>query len=160
MGDRAGANKPTRAPSVRFGVIPAHGPDYMAATAEHLKLCRDYGFDSVWVEEHHAEGPYWPTPLLAVAALVPYLEGLIIGTDVLLLPFYDPLHVAEQVAVLDRLTQGRFVLGVGLGDSSVESAAFRVPTSRKGARFEEQVAIIRALWKGDPVTFAGSFYDL
>ncbi len=132
----------------------------MAATLEHLELCRKYGIDSVWIEEHHADGPYWATPLLAVAALAPHLGGLIIGTDVLLLPFYEPLHVAEQAAVLDRLTSGRFILGVGLGDSSVEAAAFRVPATRRGARFEEQVAIIRALWKGDPVTYAGSFYEL
>jgi alkanesulfonate monooxygenase SsuD/methylene tetrahydromethanopterin reductase-like flavin-dependent oxidoreductase (luciferase family) len=159
MSDGAGASSAARAASVSFGVIPAHGPDHMAAMVDHVRLCHAYGFDSVWVEEHHAEGPNRPTPLLAVAALAPHLEGMLIGTNVLLLPFYDPLHVAEQVAVLDRLTDGRFVLGVGLGDSSVESAAFRVPTSRKGARFEEQVAIIRALWNGGPVTYAGSFYD-
>jgi alkanesulfonate monooxygenase SsuD/methylene tetrahydromethanopterin reductase-like flavin-dependent oxidoreductase (luciferase family) len=156
----AGTSKSAGNGSVQFGVVPAHGPDHMAATVEHLKLCREYGFDSVWIEEHHADGPYWPTPLLAVAALASHLDGLLIGTNVLLLPFYDPLHVAEQVAVLDLLTSGRFVLGVGLGDSSVESAAFRVPVNRRGARFEEQVAIIRALWSCEPVTFAGSFYDL
>jgi alkanesulfonate monooxygenase SsuD/methylene tetrahydromethanopterin reductase-like flavin-dependent oxidoreductase (luciferase family) len=76
------------------------------------------------------------------------------------MPLHDPVHVAEQVAILDQLTGGRFVLGVGLGDDAEEFAAFRVPVKRRGARFEEQIAIIRALWRGEPVTFGGTFYEL
>jgi alkanesulfonate monooxygenase SsuD/methylene tetrahydromethanopterin reductase-like flavin-dependent oxidoreductase (luciferase family) len=145
---------------VKFGIIPAHGPDHLDAAIEHVRLARRYGFDSVWIEEHHAPGPYWPTPLLAAAALTPYLERMSIGTDVLVLPLHDPVHIAEQAAVLDRMTGGRFVLGVGLGDSVSEFATFNVPAQQRGARFEEQIAIIRALWTGDSVTYKGDFYEL
>jgi alkanesulfonate monooxygenase SsuD/methylene tetrahydromethanopterin reductase-like flavin-dependent oxidoreductase (luciferase family) len=149
----------TRNP-VKIGVIPAHGVDHLDHALEQIRLCREYGFDSVWIEEHHADGPYWPTPLLAIAALAPHLGGLEIGTDILVLPLHDPVHIAEQTAVLDRMTNGRFILGVGLGDSAPEFAAFRVPADRRGTRFEEQLAIIRALWTGQPLTHHGRYYTL
>src|SRR5262249_13590569 len=63
-------------------------------------------------------------------------------------------------AILDQLTNGRLVLGFGLGDSAEEFALFRVPADRRGGRAEEQIAIIRALWTGEPLTFAGRFYEL
>jgi alkanesulfonate monooxygenase SsuD/methylene tetrahydromethanopterin reductase-like flavin-dependent oxidoreductase (luciferase family) len=145
---------------IRFGIIPAHGPAHLGDAIEHVRLARDYGLDAIWIEEHHDTGPYWPTPLLAIAALSPHLGGLAIGTAILVLPLHDPVHVAEQGAVLDQLTGGRLVLGLGMGDSAEEFAAFRVPVSRRGARFEEQVAIIRGLWSGETLTYHGQFYEL
>ncbi len=145
---------------LQVGVIPAHGPAHLAEAIEQVRLAREYGFDSIWIEEHHDAGPYWPTPLLAIAALAPHLDSLAVGTSILVLPLHDPVHVAEQGAVLDQLTGGRFVLGVGLGDDAEEFAAFRVPAKVRGARFEEQVAIIRALWRGETLTFHGRFYEL
>jgi alkanesulfonate monooxygenase SsuD/methylene tetrahydromethanopterin reductase-like flavin-dependent oxidoreductase (luciferase family) len=128
---------------VRVGVIPAHGPRHLAEAIEHVRLAREYGFDSIWIEEHHDAGPYWPTPLLAIAALAPHLDSLDVGTSILVLPLHDPVHVAEQGAVLDQLTGGRFVLGVGLGDDPEEFAAFRVP----------------AKVRGETLTFHGRFYE-
>jgi alkanesulfonate monooxygenase SsuD/methylene tetrahydromethanopterin reductase-like flavin-dependent oxidoreductase (luciferase family) len=145
---------------VRVGVIPAHGPAFLAEAIEHVRLADKYGFDAIWIEEHHDAGPYWPTPLLAVAAVAPHLGGLAVGTSILVLPLHDPVHVAEQVAILDQLTGGRFVLGVGLGDDVDEFAAFRVPAKARGARSEEQLAIIRALWRGETLSFRGRFYEL
>jgi alkanesulfonate monooxygenase SsuD/methylene tetrahydromethanopterin reductase-like flavin-dependent oxidoreductase (luciferase family) len=145
---------------LKFGVIPAHGPAHLTEAIEHLRLADQYGFDAVWVEEHHDAGPYWPTPLLAIAALAPHLGSLAIGTAILVLPLHDPVHVAEQGAVLDILTGGRLVLGFGLGDSAEEFAAFRVPTRRRGTRAEEQISIIRALWRGDTLHHGGQFYEL
>jgi probable F420-dependent oxidoreductase len=145
---------------LKVGIIPAHGPAHLAEAIEHVRLAREYGFDSIWIEEHHDAGPYWPTPLLAVAALASHLDLLAVGTSILVLPLHDPVHIAEQCAILDQLTGGRFVLGVGLGDDAEEFAAFRVPAKARGARFEEQVAIIRALWRGETLTFHGRFYDL
>lgn len=147
-------------PPVQFGVVPAHGVANLAVAAEQIAASREYGFDSVWIEEHHAQGPYWPTPFLAVAALAEHLGRLKIGTNVLVLPLHDPVHVAEQVAILDQMTSGRFVLGVGLGDSQAEFAAFQVPAERRGARFEDQVRIIRSLWRGDAADANGKFYRL
>ena len=145
---------------VSFGIVPAHGPAHVAEAIEHVRLAREYGFDSIWIEEHHDAGPYWPTPLLAIAALAQHLGPLRIGTAILVLPLHDPVHIAEQGAILDQLTGGRLVLGFGLGDSTEEFALFRVPAQRRGGRAEEQIAIIRALWTGEPLTFEGRFYEL
>jgi len=146
--------------TMRVGIVPAHGPAHLADAIEHVRLAREYGFDAVWIEEHHDAGPYWPTPLLAVAALAPHLGELAIGTAILVLPLHDPVHVAEQAAILDRLTGGRLVLGFGLGDDAAEFALFRVPARQRGARAEEQLAIVRGLWLGERFTFRGRFYEL
>jgi alkanesulfonate monooxygenase SsuD/methylene tetrahydromethanopterin reductase-like flavin-dependent oxidoreductase (luciferase family) len=145
---------------LRFGLIPAHGPTHVEEAIKHVRLADDYGFDAIWIEEHHDVGPYWPTPLLAIAALAPHLGSLSIGTAILVLPLHDPVHVAEQGAILDVMTGGRLVLGFGLGDSTEEFAAFRVPAGRRGTRAEEQIAIIRALWRGETLEHAGRFYEL
>lgn len=144
---------------MRFGVIPAHGPQHLDVAIEQVRLCEELGIDSIWIEEHHAAGPYWPTPLLALAALAGHTEKLILGTNVLILPLYDPVHVAEQMAVLDLLTNRRMVLAAALGDGAEEMAMFRVPADRRGKAFEEQIQIIRALWRGEPLDFHGEFYE-
>ena len=145
---------------LHFGLIPAHGPAYVDEAIRQVHLAEDYGFDAIWIEEHHDVGPYWPTPLLAIAALAPHLGRLSIGTAILVLPLHDPVHVAEQGAILDGMTDGRLVLGFGLGDNAEEFAAFRVPAGRRGTRAEEQIAIIRALWRGETLEHSGRFYEL
>jgi alkanesulfonate monooxygenase SsuD/methylene tetrahydromethanopterin reductase-like flavin-dependent oxidoreductase (luciferase family) len=145
---------------LEVGLIPAHGPAHLAESIEQVRLAREYGFDSIWIEEHHDAGPYWPAPLLALAALAPHLGGLATGTSILVLPLHDPVHVAEQAALIDQLTGGRFTLGVGLGDDPDEFAAFRVPVKERGSRFEEQLTIMRALWRGETLSFRGRFYEL
>lgn len=146
--------------SLRIGIVPAHGPSNLGHAIEHVRLAGGYGLDAIWIEEHHAAGPYWPTPLLAIAALAPHLGELSIGTAILVLPLHDPVHVAEQAALLDQLTGGRFTLGIGLGDNEAEFALFRVPARRRGSRAEEQIEIMRALWTGEELDFDGDYYTL
>ena len=146
--------------SLRFGIVPAHGPAHLAEAIEHVRLAREYGLDAIWIEEHHDAGAYWPTPLLAIAALAPHLGPLSIGTAILILPLHDPVHVAEQGAILDQMTGGKLTFGFGLGDDEAEFALFRVPAKQRGGRALEQIAIIRELWQGKPVTFDGRFYQL
>ena len=80
-----------------------------------------------------------------------------VGVSVLVLPVYHPVHVAHAVATLDRLSGGRATLGVGIGPPQ-KYAAFDVPDERRVRRFVEAVALIRALWAGDDVTFEGEVY--
>ena len=103
---------------MRVGIIPAHGPAHLGDAIEQVRLARAYGFDSIWIEEHHDDGPYWPAPLLAVAALAPHLDSLAAGTSILVLPLifegqvrgvlelasfqgFNPTHQA----FLDQLTE-------------------------------------------------------
>src|SRR5919109_1115120 len=111
---------------MRFGVIPAHGPQTIDEAIQQARLCEELGFDSLWIEEHHGHGSYWPAPLLALAALAPHTDRMQLGTNILILPLYDPVHVAEQFALLDLMTGGRMVLGASIGDSAREFALFRV----------------------------------
>jgi alkanesulfonate monooxygenase SsuD/methylene tetrahydromethanopterin reductase-like flavin-dependent oxidoreductase (luciferase family) len=145
---------------LKLGLIPAHGPSHLADAIEQVRLAAEYGFDGIWIEEHHDTGPYWPTPLLAIAALAPHLGPLSIGTAILVLPLHDPVHVAEDGAILDEMTGGKLVFGFGLGDSAEEFAAFRVPAGRRGSRAVEQISIIRALWRGETLEHDGRFYQL
>lgn len=144
---------------MQFGVIPAHGPQYLDEAIEQVRLCEGFGVDSIWVEEHHASGPYWPTPLLALTALATHTERLLLGTNILILPLYDPVHIAEQVAVLDLMTGGRIIIAAALGDSPREFAMFRVQANQRGKAFEEQLQIIRALWRGQEVRFDGEVFQ-
>ena len=75
----------------------------------------ELGYDQIWLTEHHFSGDYNPTPLHAATAIAARTERIRIGTFVLLLPFYHPVRVAEDVAFIDNLSKGRFDLGVGQG---------------------------------------------
>ena len=73
------------------------------------------GFDSVWLGEHHGYSTYWPSPHMVLMAIAARTESLRLGTNVLLLPLADPVRLAGEWALLDRLSGGRGVLGVGVG---------------------------------------------
>src|SRR3954462_11597165 len=83
-----------------------------------------------------------------------------LGTDVVVLPFHHPTKVAEDAAMLDVISNGRLTLGVAIGYRPDEFALFSVSPEKRGARFEEQIAIMRRLWTEDSVTFEGRFFQL
>jgi alkanesulfonate monooxygenase SsuD/methylene tetrahydromethanopterin reductase-like flavin-dependent oxidoreductase (luciferase family) len=143
---------------MRVGVVPAHGPQLLQETIQQAKLCEDLGIDSIWIEEHHGQGGYWPTPLIALAAIASHTERVQLGTNILILPLYDPVHIAEQFAVLDVMTGGRMVLGTSIGDSAKEFAMFRVQANRRGQIFEEQIQVIRKLWETGEVSMDGEIF--
>ena len=99
-----------------------------------------------------------PLTLLAFAAAV--TERIRLGTAVLVLPMRHPVLHAKIAASLDRLAGGgRVYLGVGIGWMREEFGALSAPWPRRGARLEEQVALMRALWSGEPVAHRGEFYE-
>ena len=144
---------------MRYGVVPSHGPQVVDELVHQSRLCEKGGIDSIWIEEHHGYGYYWPTPLLALAALASHTEHIILGTNILILPLYDPVHIAEQMAVLDVMTGGRIILGTSIGDSPREFAMFRVQANQRGRTFEEQLQVIRALWRGETLHFKGEYLE-
>ena len=125
-------------------------------TVEQLE--RD-GWDSLWLSDV-ATGP-GPAPLPMLAAVGARTERLKLGTSVLVAPPRNPLLLAKELATVDVISGGRFFPVLGIGQAAPEElAALGVPRAERGARLEECIAIVRELWRGEPVTFDGRFTRL
>ncbi|MFI6695116.1 LLM class flavin-dependent oxidoreductase [Streptomyces sp. NPDC050433] len=117
----------TAGEEVRFGVLLEahrfHGQDdgeVLARTVGIAQAAEAAGFDEVWVTEHHfLKNTVSPSALAMAAYLLGVTARIRVGTAVTLLPLHSPVHVAEQAALLDQLSGGRFVLGAGRGQSGV-----------------------------------------
>jgi alkanesulfonate monooxygenase SsuD/methylene tetrahydromethanopterin reductase-like flavin-dependent oxidoreductase (luciferase family) len=135
----------------RTDVHGAAGP--LAAQGERAEAL---GFASFWLPESHfgARGAL-PQPLLLLAAVASRTRTLALGTTSYLLPVRHPLQVAEDVAVLDRLSEGRVILGVGRGFRSDLFAAFDVPAKEKRDRFQSALEQMIRAWSGEPITTDG-----
>jgi alkanesulfonate monooxygenase SsuD/methylene tetrahydromethanopterin reductase-like flavin-dependent oxidoreductase (luciferase family) len=127
-----------------------------AELAGQAELAERLGFDSFWLPEHHfGEQGAIPAPLLLLAAVAARTTRLRLATTSFLLPVRHPIHVAEEVAVLDRLSGGRVILGVGRGFRGALFAAFEVPVAEKRDRFEAVLRAVIEAWRGEPVAYEG-----
>lgn len=151
---------------MKFGIAPAQHPAGYAETQAQARLAEELGYDSVWIFEHHgvehADGSahYFPSPLLVLAGLATATRRIRLGSGVLILPFAHPLRVAEEVALLDHMSGGRVVLGVGTGYRRAEFDAFGVPYAERGARTAEALGLVGRLLAERVVTYRGRFYSL
>jgi probable F420-dependent oxidoreductase len=146
---------------MRFGFIPTEGGHLAREALAEVDRAEALGLDSVWMEEHHGvRGHYWPSPLVVLAGFATRTSHLLLGTDVVVLPFYDPVRAAEDAAMVDVLSEGRLIFGAAIGYRPDEFALYRTPLEKRGARFEEALAVIRALWTQDGVTHPGPHYPL
>jgi len=140
---------------------PATGPwlptiDELVAFVELVDRC---GFDSLWTGDHISFPVPIFDPLLQLAQAAVVSRRLTLGTSVLLLPLRHPTPVAKQVTTLDHLTEGRLILGVGVGgEFPKEYAACDVPHNERGARLAEGVQVLRKFFSGNPVSHHGRFY--
>jgi probable F420-dependent oxidoreductase len=109
------------------------------------------GFDSLWTPDHVAFSQPILDPFATLAIYAARTTHLALGTAVFLLPLRHPVHVAKQAASLDWSCGGRLVLGVGVGgEFPAEFAACEVPLAERGARADEALGTLRALWRGEP----------
>ncbi|MFN8187178.1 MAG: LLM class flavin-dependent oxidoreductase [Gaiellales bacterium] len=127
---------------------------------EWVDLCEGGGIDGIWhCDRLIARDPYMEC-LTLLAAVAGRTQRLRVGTDVVVVPFRDPLVLAKQCATLDVLSGGRFQAGFGVGPPGApEWAATGRTLERRGARTDEAIAIMQQLWTGEPVTFAGEFFQ-
>lgn len=125
----------------------------LAAAAESL------GFDSVWLSEHHgADDAYLPSLLPMLGAIAAVTDRIRLGTAILIPSLHHPIRLAEDVAVIDQLSRGRVILGLGLGWRTAEFRAFGVKRSERVGRTAEIIAILRHAWSGHEAAFHGTFY--
>ena len=114
------------------------------------------GLSGVWIAEHHFHGGGGcPSPPVLLAAIAQATQRLRVGALVSVLPFHDPVEVAEQYAMVDRLSGGRLNMGVGSGYISTELEGFHVDPAAKQARFDQAFDVLREAWSGHPVRAAG-----
>ncbi|MFF3002241.1 LLM class F420-dependent oxidoreductase [Kitasatospora sp. NPDC057940] len=157
-----------------LGIGNGARPEVIAAVATAAEA---HGFARLWCGEHvvlvdtpASRYPYsadgqiavpadadWLDPLLALSFAAAVTSRIELATGVLLLPEHNPVVVAKQAATLDRLSAGRFSLGIGTGWSAEEFAALGVPFTGRGRRTDEYLTAMRTLWAKDPASFTGEF---
>lgn len=133
-------------------------PVFYRAMLNQMVAAEALGFDHVWLTEHHfTDDAYNPASLSMAAAVAAVTSRIRIGTFVLLLPFIHPVRAAEDVALADILSNGRFDLGVGQGYTHDEFNAFGIDRRERAPRLIEGVELMRRLFTEDKVSFDGRF---
>jgi alkanesulfonate monooxygenase len=156
---------------VRFGVfLPAYVlPGEPAPTATFLqdfaRRAEDLGFDGVWVFDHLFDAPpsyrvVFMEPLTTLALVVGATRRLALGTGILILPLRDPVLTAKAIANLDCASEGRVILGVGVGWDDREFRACQVPKEIRGRRTDEMLEIIAGLWTHESFAYEGRFFRI
>ncbi len=154
---------------LRFGIVhdfrcPPGGeipmPQVYAETFEQVELAEDLGLELCWFTEHHfiADG-YLPNFVPVAAAAAARTSKIRFSTDICLMPFRDPVRLAEDLAILDNISNGRMELGAGMGYATHEFAGFGIPLSRRVSLTEEAIEILQLAWRREPFSFAGKRYQ-
>ena len=124
----------------------------------------ELGLDDVWVSEHiivpratFPRSPLFYDPVLSLTWAAAVTKRVRLGTSVLVLPMRHPLPLAKELATLQNFSEGRLILGVGVGWLEAEFAALGAPFRERGRRMDEGIAMMRAVWTQDPVTFRGKY---
>ena len=124
-------------------------------------LGQKLGFDAAWLLEHHFSDYYpTPSPLLFMAHIAAAFPDLSLGTSVLVLPWYHPLRLAEEIAMLNSMTRGTLHLGIGRGTAKMEYDAYNVDMNEARARFNECYRIVEKGLAGEPFTHDGQFWKI
>lgn len=148
-----------------FSVMDFHPEQQESAAGfyrEMITLAVDtenLGYDSMWVAEHHfANYGLCPAPAVLLATIAQKTEKIRLGPAVCVLPFHDPVKVAEEYAVLDVVSGGRLDFSVGRGYLAHEYAGHLVDREESQGRFDEALEVIELAWKGEPFEYAGRFH--
>lgn len=133
--------------------------DVYTRALDRIAVMDQTGYDAVWLAEHHFSG-YSVCPSVHVMGthVAARTQNLRIGTAVTLAAFYHPLRIAEEIALLDVLSEGRVNWGAGRGFDPREFAVFGVPPAESAERFRESVEIVLAAWTNERLTYQGRFH--
>jgi probable F420-dependent oxidoreductase len=149
---------------MKYGIHLPHAGDQATPTLirRHAERAEDLGLEDVWVSEHiivprdkFPRSPLFFDPVLSLTLAAAVTKRIRLGTSVLVLPMRHPLPLAKELATLHNFSEGRLILGAGSGWLKEEFAALGVPFEERGRRLDEGIAMMRAVWSEDPVTFRG-----
>ena len=127
---------------------------------QRIEIMDQTGYDAVWLTEHHfTDYSLCPSIPVMGSYAAARTKNLRIGTGVSLAAFYNPLRLAEEIALLDTLSGGRINWGTGRGFDANEFKAFNVPMEESHARFRETVDIVLKAWTNERLTYNGKYYS-
>jgi len=132
-------------------------------TLQEARLTDALGFDTIWLAEHHFDGIVaYVDPVVFAAALAVATTRARIGFAVAQMALHHPIRLAEQVALIDHISKGRLIVGLGRGTAYniYDYQGYGIDHTEAQARFEEAEAIMFAAWKGLPLQHHGRFFDL
>jgi alkanesulfonate monooxygenase SsuD/methylene tetrahydromethanopterin reductase-like flavin-dependent oxidoreductase (luciferase family) len=146
-----------------FDLPPRDGASHAPTFAEalrHVDIAESCGLDSVWLAERHFQPnrSLCSAPMVLAAAVAGRTKRIKIGTAVNVLPLYNPVRLAEEVATLDNLCQGRFEFGVGRSSGEGAYKGFKVPYMESQQRFDECLDVLIKAMTHDRLTHKGLFY--
>ena len=144
---------------ITFGVCLSDYFDLPEAI-QTAQTVEELGFDSLWLTELVYPGIVSLEPLITLGIFAAHTKRVKLGPAVVILPLHNPVRLAHASVTLDRLSGGRFILGVGSGGESPESFdAYGVSVRERGARCDEALEIIKRLWTEPSVSFSGKFWN-
>jgi len=153
---------------MKFGMLhlfesPMGKTEYqvMKEQLDLMRSAEDLGFDSVWPAEHHfSDYGYCASPALSLAAIASVTKRIRLGTGIVVLPFHNPIRVAEEYAMLDLMSDGRVDFGVGRGYQPIEFAGFQVDQAKSRGIFNESLEVIMQAWTQERVNFKGVHFNI
>ena len=135
-------------------------PDLYAQALAQIQWLDQLGIDQIWFTEHHfVDDGYLPSWIPVASAAASVTSRVRFSTDICLLPFANPVRLAEDLAVLDNISNGRVELGVGMGYAPHEFAGFGIPVSRRVSLMDEGLEVLSRAFSGETFSFAGKRYQ-
>jgi alkanesulfonate monooxygenase SsuD/methylene tetrahydromethanopterin reductase-like flavin-dependent oxidoreductase (luciferase family) len=141
---------------------PGHRhPDIIHRELDQMVRSEELGFDEVWLTEHHfIDYGLSVDPATLASAVASRTSRIRIGLAAAILPFHDPIRLAEQMALVDIISNGRLDVGVGRGNRPSEFSGYRVPQVESRERFDEAVQILQLAWTEERVRYDGRFFQI
>lgn len=136
-------------------------PELVAGVIDQVRLAEALGFEIAWFAEHHFSNlSISPSPLLMVAHCAGLTTRIRLGSGVVVLPLYQPMRLAEEIAYVDILSGGRLVLGVGSGSQNHENRGFGTDIAEARERFREVLDIVEAALRDGQVAHDGRHFSI
>jgi alkanesulfonate monooxygenase SsuD/methylene tetrahydromethanopterin reductase-like flavin-dependent oxidoreductase (luciferase family) len=150
---------------MKFGILivqatPTGRPERYPEILEQVQAAEELGYDYVWLTEHHFNEYGRPSIPTLAAHIAAKTRRIRIGISVIVLPFHHPIHVAEDVATVDHLAEGRIDFGMGRGSYVTEFDGFKIPREESPDRLEESYQIIKKAWTEEAFSHHGRFWSM